>query len=296
MILVSGANGNLAGAVIDNLQRLLPDMRELAVGTRNPESARARDLAARGISVRHMDFLDPDSLVQALRGIDKALFISTYDDNAVRLRQHRNAVQAAQDAGLRHIVYTSFINAEPGSAFEHNTQVHAPTEALIRESGLVYTVLRHNLYSEYLVQDLQQTLASGELVRGGGEQRVSFIGRDDLGVSAATVLAGDGHENRVYTETGPEALSMAEAAAILSAVFGAPVRHVNLTPEQWYEHVLGMGLPAPVAGAMASNVRAMLDDEFSQVSPDYATVTGRPARSLRRYLEDTRRRWLDVNG
>lgn len=291
-ILISGANGNLAGAVIRNLLELLPDKSVLAVGTRNPGSAYTRQLAASGIDVRRLDFLDRDSVVRALEGIQKALFISTYEPNDVRIRQHRNAVDAAVEAGVRHVVYTSFINAVPGSAFEHNSQVHAPTEAMIRNSGLTYTFLRHNLYAEFLLADLKQTLATGRLIRGGGDMGISFIGRDDLGISAARVLADEGHENMTYTETGPEALTWAQAAALMSEAFGRKIQHVDVTPEQWYEHSRGMGFSEPLARASASNVRAVRNGEFSTVSGDYEKITGRRPRTVREVLRDNREKYL----
>ena len=295
-ILVSGGNGNLAGTVIRNLMELLLDRDQLVVGSRNPDSHHCRDLARAGIEVRRLDYLDRDGLGRALKGIQKALFISTYEPNDVRIRQHRNAVDAAVEAGVEHVVYTSFINAVPGSAFEHNSQVHAPTEAMIRDSGLGYTFLRHNLYTEFTVVDLKQTLATGRLLRGGGDSGISFIGRDDLGVSAARVLAEDGHSNKVYTETGPEALTWAQVAGIMSEVFGRPIEHADATPEQWYEHSRGMGFPEPLARASASNVRAVRNGEFSPVSPDYAKLTGRAPRNVRQYLQDNREKYLRLSG
>ena len=293
-ILVTGANGNLAGAVIHNLQATLPDMKDLAVGTRNTGSDYAQQLTAAGISVRHLDFMDPDSVRKAFTGIDRVLMISTYDLNEIRIQQHQTAVDAALKSGVKHIVYTSFINAVPESAFEHSSQVHAPTEAMIRESGLEYTFLRHNLYAEFLLMGLQETLATGQLQRGGDNCGVSFIGRDDLGVSAARVLSEDGHANRIYTETGPAAVTYPEAAAIMSEVFDTPIEHVDLSPEQWYEKCLGMGFPEPMARASASNVIATLNGEFSAVSPDYQNVTGSPARSLRQLLTDNKDRYLSM--
>lgn len=293
-ILVTGANGNLAGAVIQNLLPIMTDMNDLAVGTRNTGSVYAQKLAAAGISVRHLDFMDADSVCNAFSGIDRVLVISTYDLNDIRIQQHRNAIDAAIRAGVRHIVYTSFINAVAGSAFEHNARVHAPTEAMIKASGLEYTFLRHNLYAEFLLMDLKDTLATGRLQRGGGNAAVSFIGRDDLGISAAQVLTGDGHANRTYTETGPAALTYAEAAAIMSEVFERPIEHIDISPEQWYERCLGMGFPEPMARASMSNIIATLNGELSTVSPDYEMIAGKPARSLRQLLMDNKDRYLGM--
>lgn len=296
MILLSGANGHLAGAIIENLLNIIPDKKLIAVGTRNPKSEFAQGLGAAGLSVRHMDFNDPDSLVKAMTGVSKALIISTWDTNDERIRQHRNAVDAAVGAGVQHLIYTSFMNASTESAFEHGSRVHAPTENMIRESGLTFTFLRHNLYAEYLLSDLKQTLESGKLLRGGGDAKFSLIGRDDLGESAANVLAGDGHENRIYNETGPEALTLAQCAAVISEVFGKPVVHVDLSPEAWYEQALAMGYEESMARASRSNIRAALNGEFSMVSPDYESITGHPARTLRQLFMDNRDKYLQLFG
>src|SRR6478752_4771489 len=102
------------------------------------------ELAAQGVSVRHVDFRDPDLMRSALQGVDKALFIPTYDTNDLRLRQNLNALEAARAAGVRHIVYPSFLNAE-SARVEHSRLVHFPTEQAIRASGLGFTILRHAL-------------------------------------------------------------------------------------------------------------------------------------------------------
>ncbi len=294
MILLSGANGNLAGAIIKNLLGMIPDTRDIAVGTRNPGSDFAKKLITQGLSVRYMDFNKPDSLVSAFEGIHKALIISTWDTNEVRVRQNRNAIETAKAAGVKHFIYTSFINAVPDSVFEHNTQVHAPTEKMILESGLTYTILRHNLYAEFLLSDLKDTLASGQLMRGGGDAAISFIGRDDLGESAANILAGERHANRIYTETGPEAVTLAQSAATISEVFGRPVVHIDLSPEAWYQRALAMGYEESMARVSTTNIQAAINGEFSTVSPDYENITGHPARTLRQLLLDNRKKYLEM--
>ena len=108
MLLVSGGNGNLARSVIANLLRMT-DPGNILVTTRDPASAHAQELAARGVSLRHADFDAPETLGPAFAGASRALLISTYDDNSVRLRQNLAALEAAKAAGVRHILYTSFL-------------------------------------------------------------------------------------------------------------------------------------------------------------------------------------------
>src|SRR5262245_35314723 len=214
MIFVSGANGQFARAVINTV---LGAGRgdSLAVGTRDTGSAFARDLDNRGVQVRHADFRDPEAMRRALQGVDKALFIPTYDSNDQRLRQNLNALEAAAAAGVRHVVYPSFLNA--GNArVERSRLGHLPTEQAIKASGLGFTILRHALYADILVGDLAETLATGVLRRPGGAARCAYVARADLGVSAAQVLMRDEPSGRVYSETMERTYSGEEVAALMS--------------------------------------------------------------------------------
>lgn len=284
MIFVSGANGQLARAVISTI---LSSGRgsSLAVGTRDVNSDFARELAGQGISVRHADFRDPDLMQRALQGVKKALFIPTYDTNDVRLRQNLNALEAARAAGVRHIVYPSFLNAE-SARVEHSRLVHYPTEQAIRASGLDFTILRHALYADILVGDLQATLATGVFCRALGTARCAYVARADLGVSAAQVLMRDESSDRVYSETMERTYSGDEIAAEMTAVFGRPVRYQAVAAADWPRFMTEKwGVPPELATSTLGTMQAIEAGEFDIVSPDYRDITGRPARSLREFLQ-----------
>jgi NAD(P)H dehydrogenase (quinone) len=287
MIFVSGANGQLARAVISSI---LDAGRgeSLAVGTRDVNSAFAKELARRGVSVRHADFRDPALMRQALQGVRKALIIPTYDTNDVRLQQNLNALEAARAAGVRHVVYPSFINAE-SQRVEHSRLVHFPTEQAIRASGLGFTILRHALYADILVGDLQQTLASGVLRRAMGTARCAFVARSDLGVSAAQVLMREAPSGRTYSETMERTWSGAEIAALLSEVFARPVRYEAVAAADWPRFMNETwGVPMELAQSTLGTMAAIEAGEFDLVTQDYREITGRPARSMREFLESVR--------
>jgi NAD(P)H dehydrogenase (quinone) len=288
MLLVTGANGNLAGSVIANLRKRV-DAGDIAVATRDPKSARAIELADAGIDVRYGDFDALETLADAFRGVRKALIISTYADNTERLRQNLAALDAARAAGVEHILYTSFLGAGPDSLAEHSQLVHYPTEQAILASGLAYTILRHALYAEITVNDLDETLASGVLRRCGGEAAVAYIARDDLGVSAAAVLAEDGHENRIYSETMPETKTGAEVAQAIADTFGKPVRYEAVAAEDWPGLMMRQwGFPESLARSTVGTMRAIEEGQFDIVTSDYETITGRPARNLEQFLADVK--------
>ncbi len=287
MIFVSGANGQFARAVITTILAAGRGS-SLIVGTRDVNSPYARELSGQHVNVRHADFRDPELMRRALEGAEKALFIPTYDTNDVRLRQNLNALEAARAAGVRHVVYPSFLNAE-SARVEHSRLVHYPTEQAIRASGLDFTILRHALYADILVGDLQATLATGVLRRPGGTARCAYVARADLGVSAAQILMRDQPSGRVYSETMERTYSGVEVAAEISAVFGKPVHYEAVKGSDWPRYMTeNWGVPPELAKSTIGTMQAIEAGEFDIVSPDYREITGQPARSLRDFLEGIR--------
>ncbi len=284
MILVTGANGNLGGRVVDHLLKLVGPSGFVA-GTRTPDSPFTRELERSGVNVRRADFDDPTALPQAFEGIETALIISTYADNSVRPRQNLNAIEAAKAAGVRRLVYTSFANASAKSLAEHSHQVHYPTEQALMASGMDYTILRHALYADILVGDIDETLASGLLHRPGGTAACAYIARDDLGVSAATVLATKGHENRVYTETMERPLTNTEVAALMSEAFGRQIRYEAVPADAWADYMTDhWGVPANLSRSSIGTMRAIEVGEFDVRSSDYETITGHPPQTMETFL------------
>lgn len=287
MIFVSGANGQFAGAVIRTLLQAGAG-RSLIVGTRAVDSPFARRLAEQGVTVRHADFRDPALMREALRDVDKALFIPTYDANDQRLRQNLNAIEAARDAGVGHVIYPSFLNAQ-NPRVEHSRLVHLPTEQAIQSSGLGFTILRHALYADILVGDLDETLATGVLRRVGGAARCAFAARADLGVSAAQLLTRNEPSGRVYSETMERTYSGADIAAELAAVFGKPVRYEAVPSADWPAYMTRKwGVPPELSKSTLGTMQAIEAGEFDLVTPDYRDITGRPARPLREFFEAVR--------
>jgi NAD(P)H dehydrogenase (quinone) len=287
MIFVSGANGQFARAVISNVLAAGRGT-SLAVGTRDVNSAFARELAGKGVSVREADFRRPDTMRSALDGVTKALFIPTYDGNDVRLQQNLNAIEASRAAGVSHVVYASFLNAE-SQRVEHSRLVHYPTEQAIRASGLGFTLLRHSLYADILVGDLSETLQTGVLRRPSGTARCAYVAREDLGISAARVLVRDEPSGRVYTETMEQTYSGDEVASLMTEVFGTPVRFETVAPERWPQYMTDhWGVPPEMAKSTVGTMQAVAAGEFDVVTDDYREITGHPARTMRQFLESVR--------
>jgi NAD(P)H dehydrogenase (quinone) len=285
MLMVTGANGHLGGHVVAHLRTLVGPAGFVA-GTRDPTTAFARELAASGVEVRRTDFDDPGSLSAAFEGVEAALIISTYAPNWVRPRQNLNAIESAKRAGVRRLAYTSFAGASATSRADHTIEVHWPTEQALMASGMDYTILRHALYADIMVGDLEETLSTGVLRRAGGSAPCAFIARDDLGVSAATVLANPGHENRIYTETMEQTLTGNQICALMSEAFGRSIRYDGVPVEEWPAYMTEhWGVPAELARSSLGTMRAIESGEFDITTGDYETITGRKPKTMREFLQ-----------
>ncbi len=287
MIFISGANGQFARTVISSLLEARGSD-GLVVGTRDTQTPLARELAARGVHVRHADFRDVALMRKALQGVQKALFMPTYDADELRLRQNLNAIEAAKQAGVRHVAYASFLNAA-SPLVEHSRLVHYPTEQALAASGLGYTILRHALYADLLVGDIGETLATGAFRRPGGKARCAYVARADLGYSAAQVLMRDEPSGHVYSETMEQAYSGEEVAALMAAVFGRPVRYEPVAAADWPHYMTSKwGVPPEISRTTLGTMQAVEAGEFDIVTGDYLSIAGRPARTLLQFPESVR--------
>jgi NAD(P)H dehydrogenase (quinone) len=281
MIVVSGASGQLGRRTIEYLRERTDAARVVAL-SRTPD--RIADL---GVATRRADFDDPDGLLAALDGAERLLLIST-DAVGVpgrRIIQHTHAIQAAAKAGVGHVIYTSFVRTtDPGNpAFVASD--HAGTEHALVESGLTYTMLRENVYTDQQLTSVPGAVASGVLASNEGDGRVAYVTRDDIAAVAAAVLAEGGYEGQRLDLTGPAAVTRAEIATILSEVTGVPVRYQPLTDD---EFVAGMvehaGLPEPAARAYATFGEAARGGWLREVTGVVARVAGRQQTSVADFL------------
>lgn len=285
MLLVTGANGHFAGAVIDELLELTEGQEGIVATTRDPASASAQRLAARGVQVRRADFMDPASLTDVFADVHKALIVSTVGPNDQRFQMHANAVDAAVAAGVGHLIYTSFINAGPDAITEHSRLVHYPTEQRILASGRDYTILRHTVYADAVLDDLDLTLATGEFRRPGGTTAGAYAVRDDLAYAAARVLLDDGHAGRTYTETMQESLTGDQVAALMAEAYGRDIVYRAMPSADWPAYLVDtMGAPPHAAQSSMYTLAAFEQGEFDLVTDDFRTITGRDPQDFPSFL------------
>lgn len=184
---------------------------------------------------------------------------------------------------MGHVVYTSYVGATPDAVFTL-ARNHWRTERMIAELGLDATILRDSMYLD-MAEGLVQ--ADGVIRGPAGDGRVAMVARDDVAaVAAAVLLAPDEHRGRTYDVTGPEALTLAEVAEVLSDVRGRPVAFHDETVEEAYASRASYGAPQWEVDAWVSTYLAVRSGDLAQVSDTVPTILGRPAAGL----EDVLRR------
>jgi NAD(P)H dehydrogenase (quinone) len=274
-VAVTGASGHLGRGVAEHLLERI-DPSQLVLLTRTPDML--LEYVERGVAVRHADFDEPATLVDAFSGAERALLISALDFER-RSGQHRAAIEAAKAAGVRHVIYTSIPEPEGNPAAAAPS--HLATEVAARESGLAWTFLRNSLYADFQVPVVEQAIASGQLVTSAGEGRVAYVARHDCAAAAAAVLRQDDHEGKTYDITGPEAIGPKDVAALAEELGGQPVEVVPVDDDALAVGMLEAGVPEAAARIRLSFVVAAREGFLGKATNAVEELTGTAPSSLR---------------
>jgi NAD(P)H dehydrogenase (quinone) len=274
MIVVTGASGQLGRLVIENLLKQLPAS-DIVAAVRNPD--RVKDLAARGVQVRHADYDRPETLAAAFQGADKLLLISSSEVGR-RFPQHRAAIEAAKRANVKLLAYTSLLHAD-NSPLPLRAE-HRETETLLAASGIPFVVLRNGWYTENYTARFPAALQYGALLGSVGEGRISSAARADYAEAAAAVLTRDNQAGRIYELAGDDSYTLAELAAEIVRQSGKAVAYQNLPEADFKAALLGAGLPEGLATLLAeSDIGASKGGLFDD-SRQLSCLIGRPTTPL----------------
>ena len=275
MIAVTGATGAVGGRVAAGLAELGVSQRLVV---RDP--SRAPDLTGAEV-VGGASYADGDAMRRAFDGADTVFFVSAGEDRN-RVDLHRGVVDAAVAAGVERIVYTSFAAAAPDTAFTFGRD-HFHTEEHIKASPLRWTFLRDNIYLDFM------PFFAGEdgVIRGPAEDgRAAVVARDDIAASAVAVLSGDGHDGAIYEMTGPEALTLYEAAEQVAQAAGRPVTYVPETIEEARASRAPSGAADWEIEGWVTSYVSIAAGELERISPDVERLTGRTPITLAQFLRD----------
>ncbi|AEM85881.1 SDR family oxidoreductase [Streptomyces violaceusniger] len=274
-IIVTGASGQFGRLAVEALLRRGVAAADIVATARTVD--RVKDLADRGVVVRHADLADPASLRDAFAGAEKLLLVSTTVPSE-RRANHRRAIDAALDAGVSLIAYTSQLRAD--SATTVLGTGHRQTEEDLRDSNAPAAILRNGWYLENFTDQLPVYLEHHAIVGAGGEGRASAAARADYADAAAAVLTTEGHAGAVYELGGDAAFTLSELAAAVSSATGEQVSYQDVSVAQLADIYRGAGVPGEIAEAIADADRGLSQGELYSDSDDLRRLIGRPATSL----------------
>ena len=247
MIAITGASGQLGRLVFAELLKSVP-ANELVAVARTPD--KAADLAALGVQVRRGDYTRPETLADALAGVDKLLLISS-SEVGQRVAQHANAIAAAKSAGVKLLAYTSILHADStplGLGDEHRQ-----TEALLAQSGLPFVLLRNGWYTENYAASIPSALRYGVLLGSAGEGRIASATRADYAAAAAAVLLKDDQAGKVYELAGDASYTLGDFAAAIAKQSGKPVAYQDMNPSAFAAALKNAGLPEGLSDLLADS-------------------------------------------
>jgi NAD(P)H dehydrogenase (quinone) len=284
-IMVTGATGPLGSAVVDSLLKKSPAT-DIAVLVRTPD--KAGSLKARGVEIREGSYDDYSSLLTAFRNIDKLYFVSG-NDVAGRMPQHENVVQAAREAGVRHVIYTSIPHTHDSSHSPIHFVIHshAQTEKLLENSGLTYTILQHSIYTDMIpVFAGEHLLDTKTIYLPAGDGRVSYAVRTDLAEAGANVLLDKTgkYDNKIIPLTGAETITLDEAAESISTATGLNISYYSPSVDEFKTTLTGAGVPAGIVDLVAGFASSFKKGELDLVTGDLEDILGRKPTPAAQFL------------
>ena len=270
-ILITGASGNIG-------KRIAELMAGKSVRMMGREPAKLPDIE--GFEKVKGDYSDKDSLIAAFAGIQTAFIVSGYAAPGKRALLHKNAIDAAAQAGVSHLVYLSFQGAAPDSKFPMSVD-HFQTEQFIKQSGLSYTLLRDSFYMDLI----PEMFGNEKHMKGpGGEGKVAWVAREDVSACVAAVLSDPGSFTGTYDLTGAEALSLRDVAERFSSLTGDQYIYEEETADEGTEWRSKMGVPEWEVETWVGSYLAISAGEVSAVSQSVENMIKRKPVKLDDYI------------
>lgn len=268
-IAITGATGQFGAIALDLLKAKHANVIALV---RNPAKIS-------GVEARAFDYSKPEGQAEALKGVDTLILVSG-NEIGQRSEQHRNVIEAAKKAGVKHIIYTSLLNADKENAVKSLAGEHLDTEAALKASGIDYTILRNCWYTENHSNSILNAIKDNALYGSAKNGRISSALRNELAEAAVNVALGEGHENKTYELAGSTSYTLADLAAEISKQTGKDIPYVDIPAADYAAALAKAGLPEGVAEFYAEcDVYASKGALFSE-DKTLEKLLGRPTAGL----------------
>jgi NAD(P)H dehydrogenase (quinone) len=287
MILITGATGHLGKATIDFLLKKGISPNNIAALARSED--KAAELKAKGIQVKMGNYDDYDSLLEATKGIDKMLLISSSEMTKSRAVQHIQAIKAAKENGVNHIIYTGFMRThdDPASPLWFIAKDHVETEKYLKDSGIAYTLFENGFYMDMLMDFVgKNILETKTIFVPAGEGKINFVFRSEIAEALANVLTTSGHENKVYHIGTEEPVSFSEIAGYISEITGQKINYHSPEPEVYVDTLIKHGVPEMYARMFSAFAVAFAANTMNVPTTDLTKLLGRKPTTVKDYLNN----------
>lgn len=287
-IIVTGVDGNFGGQVVKTITTLVK--KEDLILTA-PTSQGIEGFLKEGYDARVANFNHREGLEAAFKGGDVILIISAPFVGAKRQNAHKNAIDAAKEAGVKKVVYTSLVNARDKENPSIEKIDHAYTEEYVESIGMDHIFLRNSQYAEAMITSYMTS--NGVMASCQGDGKMAYISRLDCAIAAAYALTKEDMHNQVLNINGPELLTLQEFVDIGNKETGMNVTINNVTEEETYAAFDAIGVPRNTDGefqkdspapyssdGMVTFARAIRLDKMSEFTDDFEKLTNAKPRTV----------------
>lgn len=286
MIIVCAASGRIGQRVLQ-LLAAQADHLNIAAGARNPVAEGAGSWDG---EFRLVDYDDLAGMIKAFAGAERVVFIPSFADTEQRATQGRNVVRAAEQASIEQIVFVGIMDTRKDSPLPF-ARAYGEIEEALNQSPVSTVILRTSMYTDNLAEQYAMWLKTGQLVTCAGNGKISYVSRDDIAASIVGVLSTpiEAHNNRVYTLTGPEALSYEQIATLINELFDTNIQIINVEREEFAKRLKEIWGVAYDGIEHVARVTPLFQTVFKQglmsaVSSDVEELSGKKPESVRDWL------------
>src|SRR5947199_1531482 len=275
-VLVTGATGTIGR---DLVKIFSENGVQVRVGIRDQAKARKQFVA--NIALSTFDFEDAASFPDSLKDVEKVFLLPPPIPNQVAVA---NAfIDATKRAGVRHSVKLSVVGADTEPPFTFG-KWHTASDQHVRESGLAFTFLRPNSFMQNFINYFPPR--DGVIYLPWGNGKASFVDARDIATVAARALTHEAHKNKIYTLTGPAALSIDEVARTLSQVAGREIKYVDVPESAARDAMLNAGMAEWQVNLLMELHAMNKQNRWSTITSDVEGVTGKPPIDFREFARD----------
>ncbi|GGD04554.1 NmrA family NAD(P)-binding protein [Enterococcus wangshanyuanii] len=280
MLLITGSTGKLGHAIVKQIQKKIGTKEVVLMTT---DLTKAQRYIQDGFEVRQGNFDDPDSLTKAFEGIDKLLIISTMSQD--RFFQQKTAIDVAKKMGVAHVIYTSLaIQDIETSHVKPIMESHFFTEQYLMESGLVYTILRNTMYADAILDIVGDITQLETLSLPGGNGRVPYALRQEMGEGIANLLVENSHANKLYNIVGDNLYSYYDIAKLLGEIRQTTINYQDISMDIYMNQLKIKGIPSFMIDFTTNTVLDIRDKQYEIEDKTLSSLLGRPTKDLLQLL------------